>query len=630
VIAAAAAWVCLLAPLSAVLAIALGGNRLPRRAAGYLATGSTVIAFAAAVTALIATLGHTAGQRQTVTTAFGLIETHGFSVKLALLVDPLALVMMLVVSGVGSLIVAYSIGYMKGETEERRYFAYIAFFAFSMLLLVEAANFFILLVGWGLVGLSSYLLIGFWHERPSAVAAAKKAFIINAVGDAAMALALFLLIQHAHTLDFGGVFGQAVSLGRNTWLINLAAAGLLLGAIAKSAQIPLHTWLPDAMEGPTPVSALIHAATMVTAGVYLIVRAHPLFEQAPHVQQTAAGLGAATLLATGAIALVQTDIKRVIAYSTMSQIGYMFLAAGIGAYSAAMFHLVTHAFFKALLFLAAGVVIHALGGEQDMRKMGGLRKRMPRTYVAMLIGTGALVGLPPLAGFFSKDAILATAVSGGVYGKVLFAAGIAGVLLTALYSFRLLFLVFSGEESELVKKSMAKHKGAEGPRWMTAPVAVLALLAVVGGWLQIAGLWHPFASFLEEVAPSFAAEPSAAREWLLGAVSLVVALAGIWVAWTIYSARKQPAPRTPKVLVKKLYFDCAYDLLFYRPAVWFAHRLGSWFERPVIERSGDELGIGALMGGRIAAAIQSGLARTYVLLVALGASVIVLLFLVLR
>jgi NADH-quinone oxidoreductase subunit L len=538
--------------------------------------------------------------------------------------------MMLVVSGVGSLIVAYSIGYMKGETEERRYFAYIAFFAFSMLLLVEAANFFILLVGWGLVGLSSYLLIGFWHERPSAVAAAKKAFIINAVGDAAMALALFLLIQHAHTLDFGGVFGQAVSLGRNTWLINLAAAGLLLGAIAKSAQIPLHTWLPDAMEGPTPVSALIHAATMVTAGVYLIVRAHPLFEQAPHVQQTAAGLGAATLLATGAIALVQTDIKRVIAYSTMSQIGYMFLAAGIGAYSAAMFHLVTHAFFKALLFLAAGVVIHALGGEQDMRKMGGLRKRMPRTYVAMLIGTGALVGLPPLAGFFSKDAILATAVSGGVYGKVLFAAGIAGVLLTALYSFRLLFLVFSGEESELVKKSMAKHKGAEGPRWMTAPVAVLALLAVVGGWLQIAGLWHPFASFLEEVAPSFAAEPSAAREWLLGAVSLVVALAGIWVAWTIYSARKQPAPRTPKVLVKKLYFDCAYDLLFYRPAVWFAHRLGSWFERPVIERSGDELGIGALMGGRIAAAIQSGLARTYVLLVALGASVIVLLFLVLR
>ena len=245
---ATSAWVCLLAPLAAVFAIALGGNRLPRRAAGYLATGSTVVSFAAAVTALIATLGNSASQRQTVTTAFGLIETHAFKINLNLLVDPLALVMMLVVSGVGSLIIAYSIGYMKDESEERRYFAYIAFFAFSMLLLVEAANFFVLLVGWGLVGLSSYLLIGFWQERPSAIAAAKKAFIINAVGDAAMALALFLLIQHTHTLDFGGVFGRAVSLGGNSWLINIVAGGLLVGAIAKSAQIPLHTWLPRSEE----------------------------------------------------------------------------------------------------------------------------------------------------------------------------------------------------------------------------------------------------------------------------------------------------------------------------------------------------------------------------------------------
>jgi NADH-quinone oxidoreductase subunit L len=627
---AAAAWVCLLAPLAGVLAIALGGNRLSRRSAGYLATGSTATAFAAAIVAFAINLSHSAGDRETTTTAFGWIETHALSVKLALLVDPLSLVMMLVVSGVGTLIVAYSIGYMDGEDEERRYFAYIAFFVFSMLLLVEAANFLILLVGWGLVGLSSYLLIGFWQERPSAIAAAKKAFIVNAVGDAAMVLALFLLIQHTGTLDFGAVFGQAVSLGNNTWLINLAAAGLLIGAIAKSAQIPLHTWLPDAMEGPTPVSALIHAATMVTAGVYLIVRTHPLFEQAPHVQQTVAGIGAVTLLATGAIALVQTDIKRVIAYSTMSQIGYMFLAAGIGAYGAAMFHLVTHAFFKALLFLAAGVVIHALGGEQDMRKMGGLRKRMPRTFIAMLIGVGALAGLPPLAGFFSKDAILAEAFSGGVYDKMLFAAGVAGVLLTALYSFRMLFLVFSGEESELAHKRLAKRKGAEGPRWMTAPVAVLALLAVVGGWLEIAGLWHPFSSFLEGIAPSFASEPSAAREWLLSAVSLGIALGGIWIAWAIYSARTQRAPKAPKALVEKLYFDRAYDLLFYRPAVSLAHRLGAWFERPVIERSGEEIGTSTLAGGRVVAAIQNGLARTYVLLVAAGVSVIVLLFLVLR
>jgi NADH-quinone oxidoreductase subunit L len=630
---AAAAWVCLLAPLAAVLAIALGGKRMPRRAAGYLATSSTLIAFAAAVTALLATLSHTASNRRTITTAFGLIETHTLQIKLNLLVDPLALVMMLVVSGVGTLIVAYSIGYMKGEDEERRYFAYMAFFVFSMLLLVEAANFFVLLVGWGLVGLSSYLLIGFWHERPSAVAAAKKAFIINAVGDAAMALALFLLIQHTGTLDFygaGGVFKQAVSLGGNTWLINIVAAGLLVGALAKSAQIPLHTWLPDAMEGPTPVSALIHAATMVTAGVYLIVRAHPLFEQAVHVQQTAAGIGAVTLLATGAIALVQTDIKRVIAYSTMSQIGYMFLAAGIGAYSAAMFHLVTHAFFKALLFLAAGVVIHALGGEQDMRKMGGLRRKMPRTFIAMLIGAGALVGLPPLAGFFSKDAILATAYSGGVYDKMLFAAAIVGVLLTALYSFRLVFLVFGGEQSESARKQLAKHRGPEGPRWMTAPVAVLAVLAVVGGWLEIAGLWHPFSRFLAVVAPSIAAGPGATREWLLSAVSLVIALGGIWIAWSIYSARTQQAPKAPRALLEKLYFDRAYDRVFYRPAVWLADRLENWFERPLIERSGEEIGAGALVGGRISAAIQNGLARTYVLLVAAGVSLIVLLFLVLR
>ncbi|HEY4976005.1 MAG TPA: NADH-quinone oxidoreductase subunit L [Gaiellaceae bacterium] len=622
---AGAAWVCLLAPLVGVVAIALGGNRLPRRSAGYLATASTAVAFAAAVVAFVDTLGHSASRRQTITSAFGLIETHALSVKLNLLVDPLSLVMMLVVSGVGTLIVAYSIGYMKGEDEERRYFAYIAFFVFSMLLLVEAANFFVLLVGWGLVGLSSYLLIGFWQEKPSAIAAAKKAFIVNSVGDAAMALSLFLLLQHAGTLDFVPIFANAGLLGTNAWVINLVAAGLLAGAIAKSAQIPLHTWLPDAMEGPTPVSALIHAATMVTAGVYLIVRAHPLFEQAVHVQQTAAGIGAVTLLATGAIALVQTDIKRVIAYSTMSQIGYMFLAAGIGAYGAAMFHLVTHAFFKALLFLAAGVVIHALGGEQDMRKMGGLRRKMPRTFIAMLIGAGSLAGLPLLAGFFSKDAILAIAFSGSTYDKVLFGAGLIGVLLTALYSFRMLFLVFLGEESAEAHKQLAKHKGGEGPGWMIWPVATLALLTLVGGWLQVAGGWHLFSDFLGR-----GESISATREWLLSAVSVFVALGGVWITWMVYVSHTQPAPRAPKALLEKLYFDRAYDRLFYRPAVSIAHRLAGWFERPVIERSGEEIGTGALLSGRFAAAIQNGLARTYVLLVAAGVSVIVLLFLVLR
>ena len=301
--------------------------------------------------------------------------------------------MMLIVSGVGALIVGYSIGYMDGEDEERRYFAYMALFVFSMLLLVQGGNLLMLLVGWGLVGLSSYLLIGFHHERPSAVAAAKKAFIMNAFGDATMALAFFLLIQRTGSLAFESSFDWAGG-AEGSWAVNLVALGLLGGAVAKSAQLPLQTWLPDAMEGPTPVSALIHAATMVTAGVYLLVRTAPIFEAAPRIQDLAAGLGAATILLAGLIALVQVDIKRVIAYSTMSQIGYMFLAAGLGAYTSSMFHLMTHAFFKALLFLAAGIVIHALIGEQDMRKMGGLRQFLPRTYVAFLIGALALTGHP--------------------------------------------------------------------------------------------------------------------------------------------------------------------------------------------------------------------------------------------
>src|SRR4051794_37635620 len=318
---------------------------------------------------------------------------------------------------------------MDRADEERRFFAYMALFVFSMLLLVEAGNLLILLAGWGLVGLCSYLLIGFEHERPAAIAAAKKAFIMNAFGDATMALALFVLVWQTHTLDIPAVFErvQAGDLGGGGILVDLVALGLLGGAVAKSAQIPLHTWLPDAMEGPTPVSALIHAATMVTAGVYLIVRTHVIFEAAPKVQDLAAGLGAATLLVAGLIALVQVDIKRVIAYSTMSQIGYMFLGAGLGAYANGMFHLMTHAFFKALLFMAAGIVIHALSAEQDIRKMGGLRQLMPRVYWAFLIGSLALVGIPPFAGFFSKDSIIASAMARGDWlGYVLWVGALGG------------------------------------------------------------------------------------------------------------------------------------------------------------------------------------------------------------
>src|ERR1700675_4019612 len=423
------AWICLLSPLAAAGLITIAGERISRRGAGYLATLSCFVAFGGAVASFIGLLERNSDQRAVISTAWTWITAGSYQSGFEILIDPLSVFMMLIVSGVGALIVAYSIGYMDGDNEERRYFAYMALFVFSMLLLVQGGNLLLLLAGWGMVGLSSYLLIGFWHERPSAIAAAKKAFIMNAIGDATMALALFLLIKKAGSVEFfvlGGDYSSTVA--------TLVALGLLGGAVAKSAQLPLQTWLPDAMEGPTPVSALIHAATMVTAGVYLIVRTNPIFEAAPRVLELAAGLGAATLVLAGLIALVQTDIKRVIAYSTMSQIGYMFLAVGLGAYANGMFHLLTHAFFKALLFMAAGIVIHALADEQDIRKMGGLRRLMPFTYIAFLIGALSLAGIPPFSGFFSKDSILAAALAHGWYGQILWVAGMIGTFLTGLYA----------------------------------------------------------------------------------------------------------------------------------------------------------------------------------------------------
>src|SRR3989449_4025551 len=465
----------------------------------------------------------------------------------------------------------------------------MALFVCSMPLLVQGGNFVILLDGWGLVGLSSYLLIGFWHDRPAAVAAAKKAFIMNAVGDATMALAFFLLIQHKQTLNFPDAF--AVGPGHG-WLVHRVALGLLGGAVAKSAQIPLQTWLPDAMEGPTPVSALIHAATMVVAGVYLLVRTAPIFEHAAHVQQLAAGIGAATLLLAGLIALVQVDIKRVIAYSTMSQIGYMFLGVGLGAYANGMFHLMTHAFFKALLFMAAGIVIHALTAEQDIRKMGGLRQLMPRTYLAFLIGSLALVGIFPFAGFFSKDSILAAAMDHGAYGYVLWVVGLAGTFLTGLYTFRLLFLVFWGEPSPFVREHFhALERDVPGVS-LAAPVAVLAGLSAIGGWIQWAPLWHPIETWLQTVAEP-TVSPANWQEWVTSALALSLGLGGMYVAFLFYGPRRIPVPRfalPQRVLEHKFYFDELYDALFYRPAVWSAKALHRWVERPLISDSARELG----------------------------------------
>ncbi|TML46541.1 MAG: NADH-quinone oxidoreductase subunit L [Actinobacteria bacterium] len=648
-----AAWICLVAPLAAALAITLLGTGISRRTTAYLATTSVLGAFAAAVVVFAKLWGESPSARSHPSTAWEWLTAGTFHVGLRILVDPLSVFMMLVVSGVGFLIVAYSIGYMDRDDEERRYFAYMALFVFSMLLLVQAGNLVILLAGWGLVGLSSYLLIGFWHDRPAAVAAAKKAFIMNAVGDATMALAFFLLIQHRQTLDFPDAF--AVGPGHG-WLVNLVALGLLGGAVAKSAQLPLQTWLPDAMEGPTPVSALIHAATMVTAGVYLIVRTHAVFEQAPRVQELAAGLGAATLLMAGLIALVQTDIKRVIAYSTMSQIGYMFLGAGLGAYANAEFHLLTHAFFKALLFMAAGLVIHALAGEQDIRKMGGVGRLMPVTRITFLIGSLALVGMPPFSGFFSKDSIIAASMSRGWYGYILFAAALIGTFLTGLYAFRLFLIVFPGEPSPFVREHLMRgwhatgtegahaaepsalhdhdlheHSG-EGLISMTGTVAVLAVLSVIGGWIQFAPLWHPVSDWLDPVARPLAV-PTNTQEALASLFAFLLGLAGIGVAWMVYGARRWRVPKlafTRRVLEHKLYFDEAYDLAFYRPAVGTARLLSRWIEEPIIGGSIKELTAGFREAGLGTGRLQTGLVRTYALAIAASLAVITIVFVAVR
>jgi NADH-quinone oxidoreductase subunit L len=617
------AWICLLSPLAAAGLITAGGERLSRRGAGYVATFACFVAFGGALASFIGLLGRDGGQRSVISTAWTWLAAGSYRSGLEVIIDPLSVFMMLVVAGVGGLIVAYSIGYMDGEDEERRYFAYMSLFVFSMLLLVQGGNLLILLAGWGMVGLSSYLLIGFWHERPSAIAAAKKAFVMNAVGDATMALAFFLLIQQANSLEFGILGGEYSST-----VANLVALGLLGGAVAKSAQIPLHTWLPDAMEGPTPVSALIHAATMVTAGVYLIVRTHAIFEQAPKVADLAAGLGAATLLVAGVIALVQVDIKRVIAYSTMSQIGYMFLGAGLGSYANAMFHLMTHAFFKALLFMAAGIVIHSLAAEQDIRKMGGLRKLMPRTYLAFLIGSLALVGIFPFAGFFSKDALLAAALDHGTYGYILWVAGLAGTFLTGLYTFRLLFVVFWGEPSAFVREHFhALRRDLVGIS-MASPVAVLTILTVIGGWIQFSPWWHPVETWLRTVAEPVVS-PRSWQEWLSIVLSLVLGLSGIVVAWLMYGVRRLAVPRfafAQRTLEHKFYFDEAYDAIFYKPAVQLATLLRRGVEEPLIDESARDLGDDTRDLGGLVARAQTGLLRTYALAIASSVAVLAIVF----
>ena len=573
-----------------------------KRTSGLIACGAMALALVLAVAAFWQLLGLDPDAREYTSTiatwipAMPLQGVHGVTaleIPWKLRLDPLSAMMILVVTGIGFLIHVYSIGYMHGETRGAyaRYFSYLNLFCFFMLTLVLGANFLVLFVGWEGVGLCSYLLIGYWYKKKSASDAGKKAFIVNRIGDWGFLLGVFLVFFTFGTFDFREVANQAGAMPVETarfGVLSLITLLLFIGACGKSAQIPLYVWLPDAMEGPTPVSALIHAATMVTAGVYMVGRNAVLFGHAPMSMEVVALVGVLTALMAATIGLVQTDIKRVLAYSTISQIGYMFIGLGVGAYAAGIFHLMAHAFFKSLLFLAAGSVIHALSGEQDMRKMGGLRRRIPRTYRVFLIGALAIAGLPGFSGFFSKDEILVSAFASGHY--LVWGLGLAGAAMTAFYMFRLIFLTFFGEERIAPE---AGHHIHESPPVMLVPLEVLAVLSVVGGYVGLphvlgGGAW--FGRFLASSTGAHEAHLAAGTEILLMAASVAAAAGAIFAAWTIYVKRNgEPARRFAarfrtlyRTVSRKYCVDEAYHRIFVG-GVFAAGRVSDWIDRRVID-----------------------------------------------
>ena len=542
--------------------------------------------------------------------------------------DPLSLVMLLVVTGVGFLIHVYSVGYMAHDKGYWRYFAYLNLFLFFMTILVQAGNVLVMFVGWEGVGLASYLLIGFWFQKTSAADAGKKAFIVNRIGDFGFLIGIFLLLANFGTLTFTEIGAKLAA--QPAWqggVLTSIALCLLIGATGKSAQLPLYIWLPDAMEGPTPVSALIHAATMVTAGVYMIVRTHALFDHSPFALTTVAVVGAATALFAATIALVQTDIKRVLAYSTISQLGYMFLGCGVAAYSAAIFHLMTHAFFKALLFLAAGSVIHGLGGEQDMRKMGGLRKHMPITFWTMTAGVLAIAGFFPFAGFFSKDAILYAAFLQGTNGKIFWFVGLFTALLTAFYMFRLWYLTFMGKPRS---HDFHPHESS----WsMLGPLVILALLSVGGGWIGAAR----FGAFLAPSTGSRSVEAGSNHlELILSIVAVIVALIGWFIADRLYRARpERPAALAASLsgpynlLVHKYWVDEIYGALIVKPLMALSRFFLEWVvEFAILGGLAWLLAGTATFCGAILQRWQSGNLRSYAAWLAAGAAVLLLFALV--
>jgi NADH-quinone oxidoreductase subunit L len=572
------------------------------------------------------------------------LRSGNFSVDFALYLDQLSLVMLLVVTGVGFLIHIYSVGYMWDDPSYYRFFCYLNLFLFFMLTLVLANNYLVMFIGWEGVGLASYLLIGFWFTKDSAASAGKKAFIVNRIGDFGFLIGLFLMIQHFGSLNFTDVFNQVQPLPSETagaGLLTAIGLLLMLGACGKSAQIPLYVWLPDAMEGPTPVSALIHAATMVTAGVYMVSRSHVIFERAPSALTVVAIIGTLTALFAATIGITQTDIKKVLAYSTVSQLGYMFMACGVGAFSAGIFHLMTHAFFKGLLFLGAGSVIHAVGGEQDMRKMGGLRTYIPITFTTMLIATLAIAGIPPLAGFWSKDEILWKA-----YGAspAYWLIGVITAFITSFYMFRLLFMTFWGEYKGIQVDNHGHAQPAHGhgdhghgephesPMVMLVPLIILALLSLVGG---LVGIHNGFEHFLEPVFgsefPKTITEGSGNTEWLLMGISVLFAFGGLILAYVLYVSKPYLPQKIADSLgafynavLNKYYVDEIYAKVFVKPLVdGSTSILWQGVDRKVIDDTVNDAADGARHVSDEVRHMQSGNLRSYAGWIAAGAAVII-------
>ena len=658
-------WLVLLFPLLGSILIGLTYRLIPARAAGAIGISAIVLSFLSGVVALLSLQSKPAEGRHVASSLWEYAAVGNFKIDLGIYVDPLALFMILVVTGVGALIHIYSFSYMESDQGYHRFFSYLNFFVFSMLLLVLAGNYVLLIVGWAFVGFASYALISFWYRRRTATRAGMKAFVINVVGDIGLVLAAILIFRELGVIEYRAVFEKAPEVfTSNEWVAVAICLLLLVGAFAKSAQLPFHTWLADAMEGPTPVSALIHAATMVTAGVYLVARSWPLFELAPSAADVAAIVGLVTLLVAGTIALVVTDLKRIIAYSTMSQIGYMFVAVGIGAYSAGMFHLMTHAFFKALLFMAAGSVIAAMANIQNINRMRGFGRALPFTAAALIIGALALSGFPGTSGWFSKDEIIDFAAFRGGWYEIFVIGGYIGAFMTALYSFRIIFRILPGppceealhyeETGEVVHGEPVnpatgevedyevgypgkEHHVAEQAPGMKIGMSVLAVLALIGGLVQVPGVTEVITHFLEPTFEGSALaklHPSVGELWAGLAKGAVISVVGIAFAWLLWVKRPAIPPMLERrfrplytLFVNKWYFDQLIDFLIVRPV----KGLGRFADR-VVERylvNGIVVGTSSLVreAGVAVRDLQSGLLRGYAALMLIGILAVGLYFL---